>query len=247
MNINNQPQEKQDRREDGSVVVHSVFYTIQGEGPFAGDPAVFVRLAGCNLQCPACDTEYTSVRRRMRPADVYSEVCLALHDWAEKTVGEHDHMACGNLVVITGGEPFRQNLQAVVAYLLKEGFRVQIETNGTLYPGDAFLFHHPNLRIVCSPKTSVVHKKLVEHVDAFKYVATGSSIMEDGLPRHALEHPNAGQLFRPPPSWHGTIYLQPVDEQDEAKNAYNRAAVIASCMRHGYRLCLQLHKIIGLD
>lgn len=245
MNINQQAPEKQDRREDGSVVVHSIFYTIQGEGPFAGDPAVFVRLAGCNLQCPACDTEYTSNRLRMNPDHVFREVCRELVEFGEGKMPPRSGIA--NLVVITGGEPFRQNIQALVAYLLKENFRVQIETNGTLYPGETFPFHHPNLRVVCSPKTSVVHKKLVPHVAAFKYVATGSSIMEDGLPRHALEHPNGGQLFRPPADWGGTIYLQPVDEQDEAKNAYNRAAVIASCMRHGYRLCLQLHKIIGLD
>lgn len=244
MNINQQQPEKQDRREDGSVVVHSIFYTIQGEGPFAGDPAVFVRLAGCNLQCPACDTEYTSNRLRMNPDHVFREVCTQLREvvsWLPRFA------FAGTLVVITGGEPFRQNIQPLVAYLLSRDLRVQIETNGTLYPGDAFPFYHPNLRVVCSPKTSVVHKKLVPHVDAFKYVATGSSIMEDGLPRHALEHPNGGQLFRPPADWGGTIYLQPVDEQNEAKNAYNRAAVIASCMRHGYRLCLQLHKIIGLD
>lgn len=246
MNINNQPPEKADRREDGRVVVHSIFYTIQGEGPFAGEPAVFVRLAGCNLQCPACDTEYTSHRTLMRPEDVYSEVCVALVDWHGQAVGG-DGMPGGNLVVITGGEPFRQNILGVVAYLLKEGFRVQIETNGSLYPGDAFPFHHPDLTIVCSPKTSNVHRKLVEHIAAFKYVATGESIQDDGLPQHALEHPNAGRLFRPPAGWRGTIYLQPVDEQNEAKNAYNRAAVMVACMKHGHRLCLQLHKIIGLD
>ena len=42
-----------------SLQVNSIFYTIQGEGPFAGRPAIFIRLAGCNLQCPGCDTEYT--------------------------------------------------------------------------------------------------------------------------------------------------------------------------------------------
>src|SRR3954467_9071958 len=48
-------------RSDGnSLSIHSIFYTLQGEGPYSGCPAVFMRLAGCNLQCPGCDTDYTS-------------------------------------------------------------------------------------------------------------------------------------------------------------------------------------------
>ena len=242
MNINQQAPEKADRREDGSVVVHSIFHTIQGEGPFAGEPAVFVRLAGCNLQCPACDTEYTSRRMVMTPPEVYDDLGAAICQTAIAS-GE---IKC-TLVVITGGEPFRQNIQPLVCHLLFNGLRVQIETNGSLYPGDAFPFHHPNLTVVCSPKTSVVHKKLVEHVAAFKYVATAASIAADGLPVHALEHPNAKGLYRPPSDWQGTIYLQPVDEQDPVLNSLNLKQCIASCMQHGYRLCLQLHKIIGLD
>ena len=54
--FNGQPIEKVQRTFDGTLEVHSIFKTIQGEGPFCGTPAVFIRLAGCNLQCPWCDT-----------------------------------------------------------------------------------------------------------------------------------------------------------------------------------------------
>ena len=60
MQRNTQPAEKQVKSSGLILAINSIFYTIQGEGPFAGSPAVFVRLAGCNLQCPMCDTEYTS-------------------------------------------------------------------------------------------------------------------------------------------------------------------------------------------
>ena len=55
--INKQPIEKREPSYEGTLQVHSIFKTIQGEGPFCGTPCVFVRLAGCNLQCPACDTD----------------------------------------------------------------------------------------------------------------------------------------------------------------------------------------------
>jgi len=50
--MNQQPIEKQFLHPKGDLEVHSIFLTIQGEGPFTGQRAVFVRLAGCNLQCP---------------------------------------------------------------------------------------------------------------------------------------------------------------------------------------------------
>ena len=77
--------------------VHSIFHTIQGEGPFAGTPAVFIRLAGCNLKCPGCDTEYTSKRKEMTVAQILD----AIYEVSSITT---------KLVVITGGEPFRQDL-----------------------------------------------------------------------------------------------------------------------------------------
>ena len=61
--MNLQPIEKRTKSADGLLSLHSIFHTIQGEGPFCGTPSVFVRLAGCNLQCPACDTDYTQGRR----------------------------------------------------------------------------------------------------------------------------------------------------------------------------------------
>ena len=70
--LNTQPIEKRHHKVD--LEVHSIFYTIQGEGPFCGTPAVFIRLAGCNLQCPSCDTNYTSKRRTMTAEEIVNEV-----------------------------------------------------------------------------------------------------------------------------------------------------------------------------
>lgn len=239
MQRNTQPAEKQVKSSGLTLAINSIFYTIQGEGPFAGSPAVFVRLAGCNLQCPMCDTEYTS-RQQMGWPQVIETVQNESYFTTDKK----------GLVVITGGEPFRQNLYPLVSNLLTHGFKVQIETNGTLY--QELPFNHPDLTVVCSPKAGAINKKLAPYIKALKYVATVDSLAnsEDGLPTHALEHPNGGMLARPPLGFEGDIFLQPVDEQDYRRggnNEKNLAAVVKSCMDHGYRLCLQVHKIIGVD
>lgn len=235
MELNTQPAEKPERGSGLNLAVNSIFYTIQGEGPFAGSPAVFVRLAGCNLQCPMCDTEYTN-RKRMGWPQILSAISAEV-----STLSNHYP-----LVVITGGEPFRQNLHPLVCNLLTKGYKVQIETNGTLYCD--LPFENKNLTVVCSPKAGAINKKLAPYIRAFKYVATAQSLVDspDGLPTHALEHPNGGMLARPPKFFKGTVYLQPVDEQDSVRNNINLTAVVKSCMDYGYRLCLQVHKIIGV-
>ncbi len=235
--LNNQPREKSSQGDGKMLAVNSIFYTIQGEGPFAGCPAVFIRLAGCNLQCPMCDTEYTSRKTMAIDTIVDKVVECAAPGWA---------LAEAPLVVITGGEPFRQPLLPLVRELLRMGVAVQVETNGTLHRPE-LPFHHKDFHVVCSPKTGKIAQGLVPYIKALKYVATAESLMKDGLPQHALAHPNNGQVARPPKGWKGQVYLQPVDEKDEAKNAANLKAVVESCMLHGYRLCLQVHKIIEVE
>lgn len=145
------------------LFVHSVFYTIQGEGPFAGCPAVFVRLGGCNLQCPGCDTEYTDGAKW----HTASEIISMLHDSVQ-------------LVVITGGEPFRQNISMFANSLIAVGVKVQVETNGTLPPSPGL---HDAVAIVCSPKSGKVNKLLLPRIDAWKYVARAQDLAcDDGLP-----------------------------------------------------------------
>lgn len=231
MNLNQQPPERAVKASD-TIDLHSMFSTIQGEGPHAGRRAIFIRLAGCNLQCPMCDTEYTRGRQGL-PLHVIMELVRDLT------------YPIPELVVITGGEPLRQPIAPLAHALLDAGFRVQVETNGTLYR--ELPFDHPRFSIVCSPKMHTVHPHLVPHICAFKYVARAEDLAADGLPNSALEHPTKHGLFRPPPEWEGEIYLQPVDEQDEQRNILNLKAVVRACIQHGHRLCLQLHKIIGLE
>lgn len=238
--MNLQHPEKRVTGDGVTLAVNSLFYTIQGEGPYAGRPAVFIRLAGCNLQCPLCDTEYTN-----RDSYAVSElVDMAFNHVRSLSRTDRAGRAEDPIIVITGGEPFRQPIGYLVRCLVDAGWRVQVETNGTLYQEGPWT--DPHVAIVCSPKAGQVHPYLVPHVTAWKYVACADRLAHDGLPTSALEHPNARGLYRPPDGHPAPIYLQPADEQDAAVNERNAQAVVHSCMQHGYRLCLQVHKIVNI-
>lgn len=247
------PLRKADLSDGSSLTVHSVFGTIQGEGPFSGKPAVFVRLAGCNLACFFCDTEFENGARQVPVEELVDSVRLAAN-----------RMTCG-LVVITGGEPMRQPITGFVSTLLLIGYRVQIETAGTLWPA---LFevpcNHPelgkNLTIVCSPKTGKVHASVVEHCRDWKYIVSTSDILtEDGLPSSSTQREGMRQrIFTPELTRNNTIWLQPREEYLLSRGGYagrasDREATLRNmqlagelAMKYGYRLTLQTHKLLGL-
>lgn len=234
---NTQPIEKRELLANGWLAVHSIFYTIQGEGPFCGTPAVFVRLAGCNLQCPACDTDYTSKRMLMTEYEIFLEV--------NKLFGQ-------GLVVITGGEPFRQPIGSLIHLLMQEGCYVQVESNGTLEPPPVIWSLNPQMKkgayLVCSPKTGKVHPEVLVQACALKYVVRRGQIdPEDGLPITTLDHTVNGRVARPPEGWNRPIYVQPIDVGDVVSNDIHTAAAVDSCMNHGYTLQLQIHKLIGVE
>src|ERR1035437_6012166 len=97
------------------VIVHSIFYTIQGEGPHAGEPAVFVRLTGCNLRCYFCDTDFEK-------GDA-----LSIEAVVAAVMASADPQVC-KLVVLTGGEPLRQQIIPLCRALTAKGYMTQIET-----------------------------------------------------------------------------------------------------------------------
>jgi len=219
------------------ITVHHVFRTVQGEGPFAGRPSIFVRLYGCNLQCPLCDTEYTGQMNRHTIAEAVDLV--RKHAFTRGALVLHQKQ----LVVITGGEPFRQHgLGKFVLELATSGFLVQIETNGTLATPE---FPWGAATIVCSPKTPRVNEELARHARHFKYVLEAEHVdPTDGLPTRALGGMNPA---RPPAFWQGTVYLQPADEQNSLTNRANLDACIKSCFTFGYHLGIQNHKNAGLE
>lgn len=228
------------------VVKGSPFLTIQGEGPFAGQPAIFLRLHGCNLRCTFCDTDFD------RPEDsrIHVEVLFELI----KNLA-HTSPGC-KLVVITGGEPVLQQLGFLVELLWKENFIIQVETNGTLWQECLSKTH-----VVVAPKTPKIHPRIEALAIAYKYTISGDDAYssEDGLPVSSTQ-PMASEeemktslpLARPKyrvldPQPYPEVYLYPRDQQDPTKNAANATLTAMRALRFGYKAGVQLHKVMNVQ
>lgn len=198
-----------------------IFPTLQGEGPFVGHPAVFVRLGGCNLACAFCDTEF----EKFQP--IALDILLQHIDQTSREQGQRVR----DLVVITGGEPLRQNIAPLCEALIGNGYRVQIETNGTLWRDLP-----EAVNVVCSPKAPYhpLRADLLARTDALKFIIsadeeTYANVVEVGQAQ-----------FKIP------VYVQPMDVADPIKNKANQLRASQLAQQHGYRLSLQTHKILGI-
>jgi len=208
-----------------SYAVKEAFLTLQGEGVQAGSRAVFLRFAGCNLwsgreqdrataQCNFCDTDFVGTDGPGGGKFAEPEN-LAAH--VEALWGEGKNR---RLVVITGGEPMLQLDKALIDALHARGFRVAVESNGTL-PAT------PGIDWLCiSPKagTDVVQRSGNE----LKLVWP-----QQGIDPAALEGWNFDHFL-----------IQPMDRAD-LKGSYD-AAIALAMERPRWRLSLQAHKVVGL-
>jgi 7-carboxy-7-deazaguanine synthase len=213
----------------GRLKVKQVFPTIQGEGPHAGCTAVFVRLAGCNLRCFYCDTDFEGgyeieVEALVRQVTAASRACAA------------------SLVVITGGEPLIQNIKPFVDALTEIGFDVQIETAGTVWVPEL-----DHVDIVCSPKTGSVHPEIEARCMNYKYIVSADNLAEDGLPGFSTQQEGKVLKLYRPTCEDATIWVQPMDSYDAKVNRDNLDAAVKACYKHGYRLSFQIHKAIGVE
>ena len=211
---------------DGRTLdVQEIFPTIQGEGPNTGMPSVFIRLGGCNLACEFCDTEFETFKNK-NTDDIIEEI--------KSLSFSPNGIRTKNLVVITGGEPFRQNIEYLCEKLIAEKFKVQIETNGTIFrniPKD--------VEIVCSPKNTgngygLVREDLLQRVNALKFIISATDVKYNNVAE-------VGQSkFKIP------VYVQPMDEYEEKKNKNNLELVKKLALENGYLISLQTHKILGI-
>ena len=206
--------------------VKEIFYTLQGEGANAGTPAVFCRFSGCNLwsgreadragaTCDFCDTDFAGTDGE-RGGKFEGAQALADAIAAAWPLDAMPH----RFVVCTGGEPLLQLDAPLVLALHARGFRVAIETNGTL-PAPA------GIDWVCvSPKAATA--LAIERGDELKLVYPQPLAPPERFEALAFDH----------------FFLQPMD--GPSREANTRGA-IDYCLAHPrWRLSLQSHKIVGI-
>lgn len=167
------------KQNENTLTVTSIFYTLQGEGPYRGESAAFVRLTGCNRKCSFCDTYFDSGDEWSFDQIINHIINLV----TEFQYGISDPSnglsplvnTDGLLVVITGGEPMLQpNLGAFLSVLHARGFRTQIESNGD------FLRYIPDeTTLVVSPKANEksglygdLRQDVFDRADALKFVVS---------------------------------------------------------------------------
>jgi len=131
-----------------------VFHSIQGEGPFMGQPTTFIRLHFCNLCCNYCDSFYTWLPKSkeywkepfdISVHDLHAEIRKAQEQKGIK-ITKHVYS-----ITFTGGEPLLHKAEIEEFMRLYPQYKVQIETNGTIMPSD-YLLEHAYFN--CSPKLS---------------------------------------------------------------------------------------------
>lgn len=213
--------------------VNEIFFTLQGEGAHSGIPAIFVRLSGCNLQCPWCDTEFEQYE--IMSAEQIIKTALSLY--------AYDNEGRRKMLVLTGGEPSLQVDQPLIDALHKAGFYICIETNGTRPLPDGIDW------ITCSPKliykrnqNPVPSKLALRKVNEVKVVFTGE--YDPNIWREYLE---AEHWLLQPLRYNGKWMLESGIDEWEDDRSDNLIETTQYILSHPFwRLSVQLHKIVGI-
>ena len=219
--------------------INEMFETIQGEGAYTGIPSIFVRLQGCPVGCPWCDTKHTweiKADLSVSPEDVIaksseSETYFVSNEASLMTLFEQQGYVAKH-VVITGGEPCMYDLRPLTNILHQNGYTTQIETSGTF-------------EVLCDERTYVTVSPKIN-------MKGGFDVLTSALERaNEIKHPISMQkhideldaLLTKVSSLEGKqVCLQPISQQKRATEL-----AVRTCIARNWRLSLQTHKYIGIE
>ncbi|AHG60363.1 7-carboxy-7-deazaguanine synthase QueE [Buchnera aphidicola] len=212
--------------------VNEIFQTIQGEGYYTGTPSIFIRLQGCPIHCPWCDTKYTWTcldKNKISSEEIIKKNTsnqqwslmnveqILLNIKIKKWTAKH--------IVITGGEPCIYNLLHLTETLEKKGFRCQIESSGTQL-------------IQCSLNTWVTISPKKNQNTLLTAMLRSNEIKYPILKKEDLSYldkilsmvKNKKKCY---------VSLQPISQNKEALEI-----CIKTCIMKNWKLSIQLHKYI---
>ena len=204
--------------------VKEIYYTLQGEGAHSGRPAVFCRFSGCNLWsgreedrhkaiCQFCDTDFWGM-------DGENGGRYSAEELAQKVAALWPEKAGQPYVVCTGGEPLLQLDEALIDAFHQEGFKIAIETNGTIKAPKGIDW------ICVSPKAGAELKQVSGN--ELKLVYPQADAMPEQFEALDFEH----------------FFLQPMDGPQIAENTKR---TIDYCLKHPkWHLSIQSHKMLNI-
>lgn len=210
-----------------AYAVKEIFYSLQGEGLHAGRPAVFLRFSGCNLWsgreqdrasaiCQFCDTDFFGVDGALggKYADATSLADSVATLWPDKQDVNEQYVVC------TGGEPLLQLDETLIGALKARGFKVCVETNGTVLPPKGIDW------LCVSPKAN--SETVITGGDELKLVYPQKDAQPEQFEQLAFNH----------------FFLQPMDGPALAENT--RSAVDYCLENPNWKLSLQTHKYLQI-
>lgn len=224
-----------------------IFHSVQGEGASVGAPRVFIRLAGCNLQCRWCDTAYTwnwqgtpFVHNDPRKFDISKETVVLDSEEIARRVAQFAPVG----IVITGGEPLVQQarLPALIDAIKSQAgpVWVEIETNGSILPGDRLIRAVNQFNI--SPKLAhsgnaagIALKETA--LDLYSGLSSAWFKFVIGDPDDIAEVTAIARRHRISPD---RILLMPLGTESAEIRARS-AWLTQACLSHGYRFSDRLH------
>ena len=213
-----------------------IYKSVQGESSFAGRPCIFVRLAGCNLRCAWCDSEYTFTG--------------GYKATEEEIVSEIEKLAPVKLIEFTGGEPLLQEreLGPLMERLLREGYELMIETSGERPVENVPKAVHKIIDVKCpgsgeAGRFRMTNLANLTERDEVKFVITNRDDYEyarEFIRNNALEGRVGGVLLSP------AFSKTPLPERTTANCLLDPQDLVEWMLDDGLnaRVSLQIHKYI---
>ena len=230
------------------IPISEIFYTLQGEGKYAGYPAIFVRTGGCNLNCPGfgpngCDSNFSVDAKKYRKKwKTYTEDELI--EQVNKKMPKYPASIDKPMIIVTGGEPtlYVDQLKLFVTYYVTRGHQVQFETNATqeidfdrlpIYKKVSFAM---SVKLACSgePEHKRINLGAINNIlsystdSFFKFVVGNLADVEE-----------VNNLLKEVP-YYANVYLMPLGETAE-QLAKSSRMVFEECMRLGFKYSDRQH------
>lgn len=227
---------------DGTLAINEIFYSIQGEGRFSGIPMIFIRLNFCSVGCVFCDTLYCwkdiETNNFLYPKEILLQV---------KTLSKKVKWVC-----ITGGEPLEQQdeLIKLCEHLRNNGLKILLETSGSIEIKDE-LISSVNW-LVCSPK-KFLPLNFIKAINEIKILVNKKRKI-DKIRGFLINFKNklsvSIQPIEPNPISNPKKYAKELVDLNKEKEMKdwneNVDRAVEICLGTGWRLSLQLHKILGI-